>query len=53
MLKKTFFTLILLYSLGSISLLQASKLTSIPGTVDDPVVVNVTMLLLDVNEIEG
>ncbi|WP_415407285.1 hypothetical protein ACLHDG_01795 [Sulfurovum sp. CS9] len=53
MLKKTFFTLILLYSLGSISLLQASKLTSNPGTIDDPVVVNVTMLLLNVNEIES
>jgi len=51
-LKRFFLQLIVVCTLGSNSLLQASSLTSIPNTSKGPVVVNVSMLLLNVNEIE-
>lgn len=53
MFKRFFLPLIIVLTLGSLSLLQASNLTGMPDTSKGPVVVNVSMLLLNVNEIKG
>jgi len=53
MLKKLFFPLVFLCTIGFTSELPAAVLTSVPDTNDGPVVVNVSMLLADINEIDG
>jgi len=53
MLKKLFSPLVFLFTIGFTSQLPAIELTSLPNTTDESVVVNVSMLLADVNEIDG